>query len=114
MDKTSWTYCDQTKSKCICGNVERQKLIRNIVIHHQKMLFKGGLLTDFTWGVQGTVSISGVRFALSIFHFLDPCGRYGRFYGVTDRSNHTVAITGGPLVNGIPELKTVPWYNGNR
>ena len=38
-------------------------------------------------GSPRTVSCSGIRFALSVFHFFDPCGRYGRFYGVTDRSN---------------------------
>ena len=24
----------------------------------------------------------------------NPCGRYGRLYGVTDRSNHAAAVTG--------------------
>ena len=65
--------------------------------------------------------------------FIDPCDRYARFYGVTDRSNYAVTVTEahfGPIryttespesatgieemkstiANHIPELKTVHWY----
>ena len=32
------------------------------------------------------------------YSFWDPCGRYGRFYVVTDRSTRALAVTGGPKV----------------
>ena len=38
----------------------------------------------------------GIRI-FSAFHFFDPCGRYARFYGVTDRSNRTGTFTGEPF-----------------
>ena len=38
----------------------------------------------FYMGVHETVSSSGLLSTLSFFY---PCGRYGRFYGFTDRSN---------------------------
>ena len=31
------------------------------------------------------------------FHCFDLYGRYGQFYGVTDRSNRAVTFTGGPI-----------------
>ena len=41
-------------------------------------------------GVHGTVSSSEIRITLRGFNFFDPCGSYGRFYGVTDRPNTAV------------------------
>ena len=37
-----------------------------------------------------------LRFMHNLQRF-DPYGRYGRFYGVTDRSNRAVTVTGVPF-----------------
>ena len=66
----------------------------------EKCLLKR-LFTVFTWGFQGTISKSGVRFTLSVF--FDPCGRHGRLHGVTDRSNR-VTVIGEPFWTG-------PWLH---
>ena len=40
-----------------------------------------GMFTNFTWGVHGTVSSSGIRFIFNVFHSNHPCGRYSQFNG---------------------------------
>jgi len=42
-------------------------------------------------------SSSGGRFTLSVLNFFDLYGRYGRFYGVTNRSNRPAPVTDGPF-----------------
>ena len=54
-----------------------------------------GLFTDFTWG--STKPSPALRFTLRDFRFFDLCGRYGRFYGITDRSNRAVTVTARPF-----------------
>ena len=51
----------------------------------------------FYMGFHGTVTSSGIRSASSGFHFSDPCGHYGRYYGVTVLFNRVFAVTGGPF-----------------
>ena len=62
---------------------------------------------------------SGIRITLSVVSFFDPCGRNGRFYGVTYRSNRVFAVlllidlfgligyTIKSNVAGIKKIKTV-------
>ena len=44
------------------------------------------------WG--GNRKFYEIRVALSVFHLFDPCGHYGRFFYVTDRSDRAVTVTG--------------------
>ena len=46
----------------------------------------------------------GLLYAFFSF-LLDPCGRYGRFYGVTARSYRPLTVTSGPFVTSILHLK---------
>ena len=47
---------------------------------------------DFTLGFHGTVSSSGLRYTLSVFHFISPSGRFGRFFGIINRSNRNITV----------------------
>ena len=49
---------------------------------------------------------------LMCFHFINPCGHYGRYYGVTDRSNRTVAVTVGPITNRVGKNPNQPGFLG--
>ena len=51
------------------------------------------VLHRFSWGVNGALFTSGIRFTPDVLLFFDPFGRYGRIDGVTALSKYEPPVT---------------------